>query len=202
MSLAIALPRDERRASTPGGRMSKMRKYGRRSPPVPAIFSPLPSDPAGSSSASPGQSEGVPVPGDSQPSTGETAPNAGLQSPSSADGLYSIANVTIHQYPLSDSTTNGNTQSPIGEDVSLWISNMDNKKPNFATEAFCNLTWVASTANPAGPPATGQMACVSREPNSSAVSKGLPNYSARWNVTFQQQTISPLSGFNVIASSR
>ena len=202
MSLAVALPSDGRRASTPRGRVSKIRGLGRRSPPVPAVFSPLPSDPAGSSSASSSQSEGVLVPGDSQPSTGETAPNAALQSPSSRNGLYAIANVTIHQYPLSDSATTGNTQSPIGEDISLWISNMDNKKPNFATEAFCNLTWVASTANPAGPPATGQMACVSREPNSSAVSIGLPNYSARWNVTFQQQTMSPLSGFNVIVSSR
>ena len=118
------------------------------------------------------------------------------------DGLYAIANVTVHQYPLSAHTTSADTQSPIGEDVSLWVSNIDNKKPNYATEAFCSLTWIASAATLSSPPVTSQMTCVSREPNSSAVSTGLPNYSAQWNVTFQQQAESPVSGFNVIVSSR
>ena len=141
-----------------------------------------------------------PPSGQDNSSDGASSTVVNLQTPAAPAGLYAIANVTIHQYPLSTSNTNANAQSPIGEDVSFWISKVDNNKPNFATEAFCNLTLVVSTVNLATTPA--EMACKSRPPNSTAVSNGMANHSSSWNVTFLQQTESLLSGFNVIVSSR
>ena len=129
----------------------------------------------------------------------ETSTDENPQIPGNTTGLYAITNVTIHQYPRSTNGLNNSSLVPIIEDINLWAFNIDSGKPNAATAAHCNLTWTASTASPLGPPATGRMTCVSR--NMDHVSKGLPNYSPQYNVTFQQQTESPLPGFNLFVTS-
>ena len=120
-------------------------------------------------------------------------------SPNSSTGIYTIANVTIHQSPVSASGLSSNNEPQINENVNLWIFTIDSGKPNPATAAQCNLTWPASTASASGPPATGRMKCSSR--NIDVIGRGLPNYSPQYNVTFQQQTESPLPGFNVFVTS-
>ena len=134
-----------------------------------------------------------------QSTTSETSARSSTPSPDNSTGLYSIGNVTIQQYPPSTNGLNSSSQTTILENVNLWVFSIDSGRPNPATAAQCNLTWTASTASPSSPPATGQMRC--RSQNTDVVSQGLPNYSPRYNVTFQQQTESPLTGFDIFVTS-
>ena len=159
----------------------------------------------GSTARSSGNSEEYPSGGKSVSSdapgsaASETSANDTYQAPNNSSGLYSIAKVTIHQYPLSTSALNNDSQSPIMEDISLWVFDIDRRKANAATAAQCNLTWIASNANLSLPPATGQMTCKSE--NVDGGDQGVPNYSPKYNVTFQQQSESPLPGFNLFVTS-
>ena len=126
--------------------------------------------------------------------------NNNAQSPENSTGLYTVANITIHQYPLITNSLSNSTLPPINEDIILWVFDIDKGKPNAATAAQCNLTWTASAASSSGPPVKHQMRCVTKGVNGG--NQGLPNYSPKYNVTFQQQTESPLAGFDLFVTSR
>lgn len=126
--------------------------------------------------------------------------NNDTQLPGNSIGLYSVANITIHQYPLIIDSLNETTLPTIIEDVSLWIFDLDNGNPSAATAAQCSLTWTASAASFSNSSSRQQMRCVTR--GEDGRNQVIPNYTPKYNVTFEQQTESPLSGFNVFISSR
>ena len=161
---------------------------GRRSSPAPYGSSEPGSLFADSPSGSTGDQDST----DSHTSLG----SSGLPSNAPA-ALYTISNVTIHQYPGSGNGLNGSSSSSssstaqIMEDFNLTVSSVSNvggdSNPPAAVQ--CNLTWTASTANPSDPPVTGQMKCLNQTGSS-----------VPYNVTLQQQTVSPLPGFFVFVS--
>ena len=139
--------------------------------------------------------------GEGAPSAGDgSAGNNNTQSPRTSTALYTIANVTIHQYPLITNSLNDSNLPPINEDVILWIFDIDNGKPNATTAAQCNLTWTANTASSSNPPVRHHMRCVSKGVDIG--NQGLPDHSPKYDVEFQQQTESPLSGFDLFVTSR
>lgn len=123
--------------------------------------------------------------------------NNSSQSLGNATGLYAISNIYIHQYPIIIEDINDTIASCINEDVNFDLSNIDNGSVNAATIARCELTYTASTAGSANS-SIQQIKCLTRSPDN----KGRINHSSSYNVTFRQQTVSPVSGFDLYVSSR
>ncbi len=113
-------------------------------------------------------------------------------------GIYTIANITIHQYPVITSSLNEGNLPFFNEDITLWVFSTDKGNPVTSTAAQCNLTCPATAAISSGPPAKHQMRCVNE--GADGRNNDLPNYSPKYNVTFQQLTESPLSGFDLAVS--
>ena len=133
----------------------------------------------------------------SSSSGGGTTTSKSSQSLGNSTGLYAISNIYIHQYPIIIEDINDTIASCINEDVNFDLSNIDNGNVNNATVARCELTYTASTAGSANS-SIQQIKCLTRSPNS----KGRTDHSSSYNVTFRQQTVSPVSGFDLYISSR